>query len=79
MLGDGDGFRDWMYRTIAIMFWGAEDRVMTVVTPAEVANRAATIFVLIPPVPSFEPICDTMSTSASSTKVAGIVSSARRN
>lgn len=41
------------------MFPGLEDRVMTVVTPAEVARRAATIFVDIPPVPRLEPALDT--------------------
>ncbi len=33
---------------------------MTVVTPAEVARRAATILVDIPPVPSAEPAEDTV-------------------
>jgi hypothetical protein len=38
---------------------GLEDLVMMVVTPAEVPNRAATILVPIPPVPSAEPALDT--------------------
>jgi hypothetical protein len=33
---------------------------MTVVTPAEVARRAATIFVDMPPVPRLEPALDTI-------------------
>ena len=41
------------------IFPGFEERVMTVVTPAEVARRAAIIFVLIPPVPREEPAVDT--------------------
>ena len=38
---------------------GLEERVMTVVTPAEVASRAATIFVDMPPVPRAEPAEET--------------------
>ena len=41
------------------MFPGFEERVMTVVTPAEVARRAATILVDMPPVPREEPAVDT--------------------
>ena len=41
------------------MLPGLEDRVIIVVTPAEVARRAATIFVDIPPVPKAEPALDT--------------------
>ena len=41
------------------MLPGFEERVMTVVTPADVARRAATIFVDIPPVPSAEPALET--------------------
>ena len=41
------------------MFPGFEERVMTVVTPAEVARRAATILVDMPPVPREEPAEDT--------------------
>jgi hypothetical protein len=41
------------------MFPGLEERVITVVTPAEVASRAATILVDIPPVPKAEPALDT--------------------
>ncbi len=40
---------------MADMLPGFELLVMTVVTPALVANLAATIFVLIPPVPSADP------------------------
>lgn len=45
----------WLYLTISTMFPGLEDLVMTVVTPAEVARRAATILVDMPPVPKAEP------------------------
>ena len=38
---------------------GLEERVMTVVTPAEVARRAATILVDMPPVPRRDPALDT--------------------
>lgn len=41
------------------MFPGFEERVITVVTPAEVASFAATIFVCMPPVPRLEPALDT--------------------
>lgn len=41
------------------MFPGLEERVIIVVTPAEVARRAATILVDIPPVPKLEPELDT--------------------
>lgn len=41
------------------MLPGLEERVMTVVTPAEVARRAATILVDIPPVPRVEPALET--------------------
>lgn len=41
------------------MLPGFEERVIIVVTPAEVARRAATIFVDIPPVPKLEPELDT--------------------
>lgn len=41
------------------MLPGLDERVITVVTPAEVARRAATILVDIPPVPRFEPELDT--------------------
>lgn len=40
-------------------FPGFEDLAIIVVTPAEVPNRAAMIFVLMPPVPSDEPALDT--------------------
>lgn len=40
-------------------FPGFEDRVMMVVTPAEVPNLAAMILVLIPPVPRAEPALET--------------------
>jgi len=45
--------------TMLLMFPGREDLVMTVVTPAEVASRAATSFVDIPPVPKLEPRLET--------------------
>ena len=46
-----------------IMLPGLEERVMTVVTPAEVARRAATILVDIPPVPRDEPAEETSASS----------------
>lgn len=42
------------------MLPGLEERVIMVVTPAEVARRAATILVDIPPVPRREPALDTL-------------------
>ena len=42
---------------------GLEERVMTVVTPAEVASRAATILVDIPPVPREDPAEETSASS----------------
>ena len=39
---------------------GLEERVITVVTPTEVASLAATILVDMPPVPRVEPALDTM-------------------
>lgn len=47
------------YRTILTMFPGEEDRVMTVVTPADVASLAATILVPMPPVPKDDPALET--------------------
>lgn len=41
------------------MLPGFEERVIIVVTPADVARRAATILVYIPPVPRLEPELDT--------------------
>jgi hypothetical protein len=41
------------------MFPGFEERVITVATPAEVARRAATILVDMPPVPRREPALET--------------------
>lgn len=41
------------------IFPGFEERVMTVVTPADVARRAATILVDMPPVPRLEPALET--------------------
>lgn len=41
------------------MLPGFEERVITVVTPAAVARRAATILVDMPPVPKAEPALDT--------------------
>lgn len=52
-------------RTILRMFPGLDDRVITVVTPEEVARRAATILVDMPPVPRDEPAVDTRTPSAS--------------
>jgi len=49
----------WRYRTILAIFPGFEERVIMVVTPAEVARRAATILVDIPPVPRLDPGLDT--------------------
>ena len=46
-----------------IMLPGLEERVMTVVTPAEVARRAATILVDIPPVPREDPAEETSASS----------------
>jgi len=43
------------------MLLGIEERVIIVVTPAEVARRAAVSLVAIPPVPSVEPVLDTVS------------------
>ena len=54
-----DCFSAWTYVTILTMFPGFEDRAMTVVTPAEVARRAATILVDIPPVPRLDPAEET--------------------
>lgn len=42
------------------IFPGFEERVITVVTPAEVASFAATILVCMPPVPRLEPALDTV-------------------
>lgn len=39
---------------------GFDDRVMMVVTPAEVPSLAAIILVAIPPVPTEEPALDTV-------------------
>lgn len=50
---------DWMYLTMWKMFEGVEERVMMVVTPAEVARRAAMSLVAIPPVPTLEPAVET--------------------
>jgi hypothetical protein len=51
------------WRTIFAMLPGLEDLVMMVVTPAEVARRAAMILVDIPPVPKAEPALDTRNVS----------------
>ena len=48
-----------MYFTMWKMFEGVEERVMIVVTPTEVARRAAMSFVAIPPVPTLEPALET--------------------
>lgn len=67
------------YLIIAVMLPGFEDLVMTVVTPADVANRAATILVDMPPVPSAEPALDTsasrsaMSSTTSIALASGLV------
>lgn len=42
------------------MLPGFDERVIMVVTPAEVARRAATILVDMPPVPRREPADDTV-------------------
>lgn len=42
------------------MLPGLEERVIIVVTPAEVARRAATILVDMPPVPRSEPADETV-------------------
>ena len=54
-----DCFSAWTYVTMLTIFPGFEDRAMTVVTPAEVARRAATILVDIPPVPRLDPAEET--------------------
>lgn len=43
-------------------FPGLEERAIIVVTPAEVARRAATILVYIPPVPRLDPELETKKT-----------------
>jgi hypothetical protein len=45
------------------MLLGVDDRVMIVVTPAEVAKRAAVSFVDMPPVPRLEPADETRASS----------------
>lgn len=52
--------RDWMYASMWKMLLGIEERVIIVVTPAEVARRAAVSLVAMPPVPSAEPVLDTV-------------------
>jgi len=52
---------DWMYASMWKMLLGIEERVIIVVTPAEVARRAAVSLVAMPPVPSAEPVLDTIS------------------
>lgn len=47
------------YLTISKTFPGLDDRVITTVTPAEVASCAAVILVDMPPVPRAEPADDT--------------------
>lgn len=55
--GSGLGVEDpvcfwaWTCEMMLMMLPGLEERAMTVVTPAEVARRAATILVDMPPVP----------------------------
>lgn len=48
-----------MCATMWKMLLGVEERVMIVVTPAEVARRAAVSLVDIPPVPRLEPADET--------------------
>ena len=62
-------FWAWTWLTMFAIFPGFEERVMTVVTPAEVARRAATILVDMPPLPKEEPADDTSASTedASST------------
>src|SRR6478735_4795901 len=50
---------DWRYWTMLSTFPGLDDLVITVVTPAETPSLAATILVLMPPVPSDEPALET--------------------
>ena len=56
------------------MLPGFEERVMTVVTPAEVARRAATIFVDMPPVPREEPAEETSASSEDTSSTTSIAS-----
>jgi len=49
-----------MYASMWKMLLGIEERVIIVVTPAEVARRAAVSLVAMPPVPSAEPVVDTV-------------------
>ena len=53
----------WRYFTMACTFPGFELLVTIVVTPALVANLAATILVFIPPVPRDEPAVETSAVS----------------
>ena len=62
------------YLTILVIFPGFDDRVIMVVTPAEVAKLAATILVDMPPVPRTEPALET---SASSAAISSTTSIAR--
>ena len=50
----------WIYFTMWKIFEGIEARVMMVVTPTEVARRAAMSLVAIPPVPTLDPAVDTI-------------------
>lgn len=68
-VADGDEFledvlRAWRLLTILAMLPGSEERVIIVVTPADVARRAATILVNMPPVPSAEPAEDVLASRA---------------
>lgn len=58
--GREDVFCDCRYGTMLRIFPGLDERVIIVVTPAEVARRAATILVDMPPVPRREPADDTI-------------------
>lgn len=49
----------WMYLTMWKIFEGVEERVIMVVTPADVARRAAMSLVAMPPVPTLEPAVET--------------------
>ena len=59
LVDKGVGCVDWMYLTMWKMFEGVEERVIIVVTPAEVARRAAMSLVAMPPVPTLEPAVET--------------------
>src|SRR2546421_13076067 len=61
----------WRWLIISDTLLGFDERVMVVVVPAAVANRAATILVAMPPVPRVDPAEDT---SASRESMSGTIS-----